>query len=83
MIAEFLHRITTKIRRLGYAREHALFLAGFLVTMTVAIAVLMGILRAMQNKTFEPVSGRGTGYCGQTAALQYYPPFGIQRQMPA
>lgn len=77
MLAKFLNRITTKIRRFWHAKERARFLTGFLVADRVVVAV--GMLRVEQNKTCHLMSGCSTGYCGQIAAAQYYPPFGIHR----
>jgi len=82
MFAKIFHRLTTKIRRLGYAREHARFLAGFLVTGTTVVAALMGKVRAVQSETCDPMSGYCAGHCGLLVPEQYYAPFGIQRQTP-
>ncbi|MDP3565418.1 MAG: hypothetical protein Q8R70_13115 [Methanoregula sp.] len=79
MFAKFLHRITKKIRRSGYTKDCAWALVRFLVTGRIIFAILRGMMRARQNKTCDPMNGVSTGYCGQVAAAEYYPPFGIHR----
>ena len=79
MFAQLLHRITTKIRRLGYAKERARFLAGFLVTEMVVVAVIMGMLRFMQNRECDLGSDHSTRYITSVPAGHCYAPFGIQR----
>ena len=65
MIAKILHRLTTKIRQLGYAIAAARFYAGFLIVEMVIVATLMGALRVMQDmKRFE-IFGTRQGACGQ------------------
>jgi hypothetical protein len=79
MIAEFLHRITTKIRRLGHTKERARLMVRFLVNGMNVVAIVRGMILI---KRYDLMTGRGTGYCGQVAAAQYYAPFGIHRQAP-
>lgn len=69
----------TKNPRLGYAKERARFLAGFLVTGMVVVTVLMGMQRVMQNMECDPGSYRCTGYTGSVPAGQYYTLFDIHR----
>jgi hypothetical protein len=78
-LAHFLHRLTTKIRRLGYEKKHARFLAGALVVLMVDVAILLNGVRVVQDAPFGPMTGDSTGYCGQIAAESYYAPFGIHR----
>lgn len=79
MLAHFIHRITTKICRLGYARKRARFLAVVVTGWMITVIVLTGIVRVVQDDAGDGKSGRSTGYCGQIIALHYYAPFGIQR----
>ena len=79
MIAELLHRITTKIRRLWHAKERARLMAGFLASGKIVILMVKGITRV---RTCNRMTGRSTGYCGQVAAPRYYPLFDIHRQAP-
>ena len=79
MFVKFLHRITKKIRRSGYTKDCARELIRFLVNGRIIFAILRGMMRATQNKTFDQMNGMSTGYCGQVAAAEYYPPFGIHR----
>ena len=79
MITEFLHRITTKIRRLGHTKERAGPMVRVLVNGRIMVAMVRGMMRI---KTCSLMSGRSTGYCGQVAAAQYYAPFDIHRQAP-
>jgi hypothetical protein len=79
MLAHFLHRLTTKIRRLGYVKIHARFLARALVIWMVDVAVLLRKVQVVQNVAWDPMTGGSTGYCGQIAATHYYAPFSIQR----
>jgi hypothetical protein len=76
MIAELLHRITTKIRRLGHTKERARILVRFLVNGRIFVAMMKGL---MQIKTCNHMTSLSTGYCGQVAAAQYYPLFEIHR----
>ena len=78
-LAHLLHRLTTKIHRLGYAKKLSRFLAGALVVLMVNVAVFLNEVRVVQNAPFDPMSGDSTGYCGQIAALSYYAPFSIHR----
>jgi hypothetical protein len=80
MIAEFLYRITTKIRRFGQTKVRARIMVRFLVNGRIIVAMVRGMKRV---RTCDLMSGRGTGYCGQVAAAQYYAPFDIHRQAPA
>jgi hypothetical protein len=66
MIAKILHRLTTKIRQLGYARAAARFYAGFLIVEMVIVATLMGALRVVQDITGFEISGTRLGACGQS-----------------
>jgi hypothetical protein len=68
MIAQFIHRLTTKIERLGYTRTCARFFAGFFYVEMVIVATLMGMLRVMQVMELNPVTGRSTGPCGHCPA---------------
>jgi len=65
MIAKILHRLTTKIRQLGYAQAAARFYAGFFIVEMVIVATLMGALRVMQDITDFEISGTRQGACGQ------------------
>ena len=76
MIAELLDRITTKIRSLGHTKERARILVRFLVNGWIVVAMVKGMMRI---KTCNHMTGLSTGYCGQVAAAQYYPPFDIHR----
>ena len=78
-LAHFLHRLTTKIRRLGYEKMLARFLAGALVVWMVDVAILLHGVRVVHSAPFDPMTGDSTGYCGQIAAVSYYAPFGIHR----
>ena len=78
-LAHFLHRLTTKIRSLGYVKKHARFLAGALVVLMVDVAIFLYGVRVVQNAPFDPMTGDSTGYCGQIAALSCYAPSGIHR----
>jgi len=68
MIAVFLHRLTTKIERLGYSRTCARFFAGFFYVEMVVVATLMGVLRVMQVTEWYPIAVRGAGACGNRPA---------------
>lgn len=76
MIAELLHRIMTKIRRLGHTKERARLLVRFLVNGRIVVAMVKGLMRI---KTCNHMTGLSTGYCGQVAAAQYYALFEIHR----
>lgn len=66
MIAKILHRLTTIIQQLGYAKAAARFFAGFFYVEMVLIATLMGMLRFVQDtKRFE-ISGTRQGASGQS-----------------
>jgi hypothetical protein len=43
------------------------------------VALLVTNVRVVQNADWDPMTGDGTGHCGQIAALPYYAPFGIHR----
>jgi hypothetical protein len=79
MIAKILHRLTTKILKLGYAHAAARFYAGFFIVEMVIVATLMGALRVMQEiKRFE-ISGTRPGACGQGPVRGCPALFPIQR----
>ncbi|PKL65498.1 MAG: hypothetical protein CVV32_03295 [Methanomicrobiales archaeon HGW-Methanomicrobiales-3] len=65
MIAKILHRLTTKILKLGYAHAAARFYAGFFIVEMVIVATLMGALRIVQDITDFEIPGTRQGACGQ------------------
>ncbi len=68
MIAQFLHRLTTKIQRLGYTKACARFFAGFFYVEMAIVATLMGMLRVMQVTEWDMIAVRGTGAFGHSPA---------------
>ena len=79
MLAHFLHRITTKIRRFGYAMKHAVFLARALVVWMVDVALLFGMVRVVQETVYNPITGCKSRHSGKITAAHCYAPYGIQR----
>ncbi|MCK9581734.1 MAG: hypothetical protein M0Q92_14990 [Methanoregula sp.] len=68
MIAHFLHQLTKKIQRLGYAKEYARVFAGFFFIEMVVVATLMEMLRVVQNAESYPIAVRGNGAGGYRPA---------------
>ena len=79
MIAELLHRIMMKIRRLGRIKKRAGLMDRVIVNGRILVAIVRGMMR---NRKCSLMTGSETGYCGQVTAAQYYAPFAIHRQTP-